>query len=468
MIRFEWSLGGVFGVCLCGLVCAQQAEVVLVGERGAEFRALGLPSIPGAEGVYSWAHGVSADGLTVVGEMGPAGGGDGRQAFRWSPGTGLEGIGDLEGGTLTSVAFGVNADGSVIVGRGSSLHPVGTLRHEGFAWDRAPLGMGVMTALGGYIDTGISTVGLAPTFLGVARGVSADGAVVIGAALEITNRRGDFVQGHTRPARWVQGAAGGAGGYELRSLGRIDEHGLDGWANGVSADGRVIVGSEVREPEFQTPRAFRWTESTGMVSLGDLNGAGVKSAASGVSADGEVVVGWAASAVGDQAFRWTLAGGMVGLGRLGESTILSEAKAVNADGSVIGGEERFSLGEGLVGLAGTVWTEALGWRRLDRVLEEQGVALAGWGIGTVEGVSADGRVLVGLAQSPGGELVGFRAVLAVACEADVNADGVLDLGDIQVFVGGYQSGDPRSDFNGDGVVDPGDVAAFVEAYLAGC
>lgn len=464
MIRNEWFLGCVGGLALCGAVCAQTLDVVIRGERGAEFRSVGLPVIEGAETVYSRAHGVSADGATVVGEMGPGGGGDGLQAFRWTEADGLVGIGDLEGGLLISVAFGVSADGSVIVGRGHSLHPAGTVRFEGFAWDSGPLGVGVMTGLGGYIETGVDTTGLAPNFIGSARSVSDDGSVVVGAALEITNRRGDFVQGHTRPGRWVRSGAG----YELFSLGSIDENSLDGQANGVSADGRVIVGSEVREPEFQTRRAFAWTEETGMFDLGDLNGGGTRSAANAVSADGRVVVGWAASDEGDQAFGWTEAGGMVGLGRLEETTIRSEGTGVSADGRVIVGSELIDLGEGVLGLVGTVWTEQWGWRRVGEVLIEQGLEVEEWGIGSVEGVSADGRVLVGLARAPTGELVGYRAVLASWCGVDRTGDGVLDLADVLLFAEAYGLQDPVADENGDGVVDAGDAIAFVESFLAGC
>ena len=50
--------------------------------------------------------------------------------------------------------------------------------------------------------------------------------------------------------------------------------------------------------------------------LGNLGGISFASYADGVSADGSVVVGRDANADGDQAFRWTEAGGMVGLGDL--------------------------------------------------------------------------------------------------------------------------------------------------------
>jgi probable HAF family extracellular repeat protein len=50
--------------------------------------------------------------------------------------------------------------------------------------------------------------------------------------------------------------------------------------------------------------------------LGDLSGGSFYSYANGVSADGSVVVGRGSSANGNEAFRWTQGTGMVGLGDL--------------------------------------------------------------------------------------------------------------------------------------------------------
>ncbi|MFM6373314.1 MAG: hypothetical protein ACKPH1_05120 [Microcystis panniformis] len=65
-------------------------------------------------------------------------------------------------------------------------------------------------------------------------------------------------------------------------------------ANGVSADGSVVVGSS---NIGNGNEAFRWTQATGMVGLGNLSGWN-SSSASGVSADGSVVVGTASDSGG--------------------------------------------------------------------------------------------------------------------------------------------------------------------------
>ena len=80
---------------------------------------------------------------------------------------------------------------------------------------------------------------------------------------------------------------------------------LDGFAKGVSADGRVSVGSDGGQ-------AVRWTAEDGMVGLGYLLG-GSYSEASDVSADGRVVVGWSRTGIGTEAVRWTAEEGMVSL-----------------------------------------------------------------------------------------------------------------------------------------------------------
>jgi probable HAF family extracellular repeat protein len=157
-------------------------------------------------------------------------------------------------------------------------------------------------------------------------GVSADGSVVVGMAVNAA--------GKGRAFRWT--AARG-----MQDLGTLPG-GDESWADAVSADGSVVVG-------ISGGRAFRWTAARGMQDLGTLGGDW--SWAHGVSADGSVVVGEAYNAAGQRrAFRWTAARGMRSLGMLpggGESVALG----VSADGSVV------------VGTAGNAegWGHAFRW-----------------------------------------------------------------------------------------------------------
>jgi hypothetical protein len=46
--------------------------------------------------------------------------------------------------------------------------------------------------------------------------------------------------------------------------------------------------------------------------------------------------------------------------------------------------------------------------------------------------------------------------------------GVLDLGDVQAFVGAFVAGDPLADLTGEGVLDLADIGVFLSAFTAGC
>jgi len=73
----------------------------------------GLGDLPGGS-FYSYAYGVSGDGSVVVGYSNSA---SDKEAFYWTETGGMVGLGALPGGTFVSEAFAVSADGSVIVGR---------------------------------------------------------------------------------------------------------------------------------------------------------------------------------------------------------------------------------------------------------------------------------------------------------------------------------------------------------------
>jgi probable HAF family extracellular repeat protein len=260
-----------------------------------------LGVLPG--GGWSEAWGVSADGSVVVGLAYNAAGQ--RRAFRWTENDGMQNLGTLPGGG-TSVALGVSADGSVVVGW--STNAAGQLR--AFRWT-ASGGMQALGTLGGSES--------------IASGVSADGSVVVGLAYNAAGQRRAF--------RWTENDG-------MQNLGTLG--GLESAAYGVSADGSVVVGWA--DNAAGQRHAFRWTVDGGMQDLGTLPGGGW-SVASGVSANGAVVVGWTYYYVDDsevgyyeRAFRWTASGGMQALGTLGGGYYsYSLAYGVSADGSVVVG-----------------------------------------------------------------------------------------------------------------------------------
>lgn len=206
---------------------------------------------------HPWASGTSADGGIVVGS-GSFGYGIGL-AFRWTPTEGTKSLGDLPGGLLSSQALGISADGSVVVGNGWS-----DSGQEAFRWTQAEGMIGLGDLPGG-------------TFESVARAVSADGSVLVG---------------------WSQSAAGleafrwtKSGG--MVGLGDLPGGSFSSQAFAVSGDGSVVVGIG------SGSEAFLWTPQRGMQDLREflsidcgLDLAGWRlSTANGISADGMVIVG---------------------------------------------------------------------------------------------------------------------------------------------------------------------------------
>jgi uncharacterized membrane protein len=371
----------------------------------------GLGDLPGGSR-ESVANGISADGSTVVGSS-VSGFLPGqpdffqREAFRWTASSGMVGLGDLPGGTFASIARGVSADGSVVVGEGRSAVIQGGLSQqytEAFRWTASGgmVGLGNMTAPGGSLGS-------------VARGVSADGSVVVG--------QGVSVFGGFEAFRWtVSGGMVGLGSLNP-PFGR-DPFGSGAFA--VSPDGGVVVGVSEPSPAsgLIVAEAFRWTGTGGMVGLGDMpSGGGFTTDARAVSADGSVVVG----RTGSKAFRWTAAEGVVGLFDLPPGFV-ADANAVSADGRVIVGSFGSSDFDAFI------WDADKGMRLLVDVLrDDYGLAVDGFQrLSSATGISADGKVIVGtgLTSSSGRQeafIANLRSTSDVSAPAPVPAPATLAL-----------------------------------------
>jgi hypothetical protein len=64
--------------------------------------------------------------------------------------------------------------------------------------------------------------------------------------------------------------------------------------------------------------------------------------------------------------------------------------------------------------------------------------------------------------------VNLRAVVAAACYADCNADGVLNLADFGCFQTRFATANPYADCNGDGLLNLADFGCFQTRFALGC
>lgn len=191
---------------------------------------------------YCTANGVSGDGSIVVGVSRVSSSGS-AEAFRWTTGAGMSGLGFLPGDN-SSGAWAVSADGSTIIGGSFTIGSTGS---EPFRWTQAG-GMESLGFLPGYstCDT---------------LGVSADGTVIVGSCLSATTRA--FIWTPTTGMRRLDSVLTNDFGLNLAGWQLIT-------ANAISPDGRAIVGYGIN-PSGQ-PEAFLAMLSTSCA--GDLDGDG--------------------------------------------------------------------------------------------------------------------------------------------------------------------------------------------------
>ncbi|MGE0479382.1 MAG: PEP-CTERM sorting domain-containing protein [Phycisphaerae bacterium] len=262
-----WAARG-FGTNADGSVVVGYSDSPSYPAEAFRWTAAGGTIGLGVASGHSWsqAYAVSDDGTVVTGVSARHSLTGSSQAFRWTQADGIQTLGDLPGGSESSWGTAINADGSVIVGIGTTAPD----RAEPFRW----------TA-----DTGMVGLGSLPGYsTGWAWGVSAAGDVVVG---DFSNE-GDV----SREAfRWTPDGG-------IASLGDLPGGVLRSRALACSGDGTIVVGQASGSASWE---AFLWTADTGMQRLWDvLLAHGVDPGALGwdqlteataISFDGNTIVG---------------------------------------------------------------------------------------------------------------------------------------------------------------------------------
>ncbi len=303
-------------------------------------------------------------------------------------------------GVPNSFATDVSGDGRTAVGY--------IFDGENFSWTKS----------GGYVGLG----GGCPVS---STRISGDGLTIVGCAVD--------ENGYWNAARWL-------GGQAWQTLGTVpggvncDLNVSSAW--GINGDGSTTVGL-IWLPRLCRANAGKWATFSGEVT--DLGTMITDSAsrANGISADGRVIVGWqdletgqrvgakwvdgvpefiydgAMNYVGEAqsanddgtvivgsgykngfGWRWKQDVGFTAIGpyiidRSGGILGESYANDVNADGSVVVGN---TSGSGRA----FFWSEAGGFQYVDQYLKKVGVKVpSGWTLTGLNAVSADGRVMVG-------------------------------------------------------------------------
>lgn len=380
----------------------------------------------------------------------------GAQSLRW--------LGALSNSGI--VPNGVSDDATVVVG--NDLAPAMGFIIRAFRWTPA---------------TGIQLLDAPLDSWCKAYDVSADGRVVVG-------------QAGNRAVRWENGVL-----YELGSIG-----GIFGEAHSVSADGSIIVGY-AHETTLYSPRAFRWTRTTGMQILDPSFSE--PSIAYAIASSGNAVAGSAILLGFPQAFRWTPATGIEVLNS--SWAVRSIAKAISDDGNVVVGLAvdsrsyeyafRWTSESGMQNIHTTqdvgsevydasadgqvvvgvcwgpyrwyeypfVWTASTGMRNLNDVYRS--LIPNGSVLYEVRAISSDGRYIVGSGYNGANERI-EAYLLDTWRDGDTNGDGCIDDADLLKALFAFGSAGTgytrHEDINKDGIVDDADLLMVLFNFGNGC
>ncbi len=245
-----------------------------------------LPTLP--QTFWSLATGISADGSAIVGSNRTPQGAT--YAVRWLGATAVEDLGSL-GGTRAE-ALDVSADGSVVVGEAEGPANDG----RAFRW----------TPSLGMVDLGF------PGPRAMASKISHDGSVIIGRTI---------TPGRDQLIRW-----NAATGPLVLATSATDSSEFEVVA--VSADGTAALWMDV-ESQPLVHSMFYWSNATGVLPLGN------NLRLTALSMDGLVASGWTRGAGPTRAVRWSPSAGLAVLDA--EASSDAVGSLITPDGSTIVG-----------------------------------------------------------------------------------------------------------------------------------
>lgn len=373
----QWPLVG------CGLPASDGGPpnpIVSVQHALERARLIGMGDLDGGEH-RSEARGVDASGDRVVGiGTSPAG----TQAAVWSARSGLVPIADAP-----SAASAIDAAGCVVVGSASSLIRPGDERTMAARW------------------VGAQDVEIVPSPVHLYR--RSEAVAVSGDGLSIAGRGYQDLL---------------ASGFVWRSTGFSNTPPDNLESLGLDADGSVVVGRVTPSRSGGPAYAVRNGQRLPYPFVADpacttgfcdpcLTPGSCSASAHGVSADGRIVVGTASrsgAAGGSVAVTWVISGDVTSSEEVSTqvlSAAAAEARAVSADGRVVVGFEAPS-GEPRA----AVWVDGRS-ASISAALEAAGATLGGWQLTRALGVSADGGTIVGVGINPDGAPEGWIARLPV-------------------------------------------------------
>jgi uncharacterized membrane protein len=329
--------------------------------------------------------GVSASGAVVVGQLTSGGG------FYWMPTTGVIFIGSYQ-------TLGVSGDGRTIVGIARDNRGI----QQAAIWLRAA----EWRLLGGFPN-------VAPCidFLSGATGTSDDGGVVVGWAKTPSPINEVCDVADTHAFRWE--ASSGV----LTDLGGSSS-GRGTFANGVSGDGKVVVGYQ--EASTGQRQGARWVEGRrDAIPPPAGSSASFVGAARATNRDGSVIVGqqcFPTLADDQTAWVWTAGDGTrcllpprryTGDGINNDAPVITRANATSADGRIVVGEQ----GIGQTDTEAVIWIDRTPYY-LKEYLQANGIPNAFQlyhRTGSLTGISPDGRVIVG----NGAPVGGYRGYIVI-------------------------------------------------------